>query len=84
MRPHDDPLVIKADIGHDVWVEKMIIDREIFADILYLDTFLFMGYKKEDLSPCKEVIYGFTSIDVPHLGVIDLRTSIGLKVGRVS
>jgi len=82
--PHEDPLVIQADIGPTSRVERMIVDSGSSADILYMDTFIKMGLKKEDLSPCKEAIYGFTNVAAPVAGVIDLKVSIGSRKGRVS
>lgn len=62
----------------------MTIDNKSSANILYMDTFLLMVYKREDLSPCKEVIYKFTNTAMPVSSVIDLNTSIGSKARRVS
>lgn len=79
MKPQEDPLVIRADISHDSQVKEKIIDNGSSTDILYMDTFLYMGYKREDLSPYKEAIYRLTNTT----GVIDLGTSIRSKDGRV-
>lgn len=43
-----------------------------------------MSYKREDLSPSKEAIYGFTNTVALVAGVINFKTSIGSKGGRVS
>lgn len=84
MQPHEDPLVIQAGISHYSRVERMIIDIGSSVYIVYLDTFIRMGLKKEDLFLCKEAIYGFTDIFVFVVGVIELKTSISFKKGRVS
>lgn len=72
-----------ADIEHDAWIEKMFIDSESFVDILYMDMFLCKGYKRDNLIPCKEVIHRFTNTVTLAVGVIDLKTSISSKGGRV-
>lgn len=85
MQPHEDPLVIQADIDHDSCVERMIIvDTGSSVGILYMDTFIRMGLKKENLSPYKEAIYEFTNIAALVVGVIELKVFNVSKKGRVN
>lgn len=75
--------MIKADIGHRSIVERVILDIGSSMNVLYHNTFIKMGYKREDLSPSKEIIYEFTNTATSIVGVIKLKTSIGMKKGWV-
>lgn len=79
MKPHEGPLIIKADIGLNSIVEKFMKDSGSYVDVLYYNTFIKMGYKREDFSPSKEPIFGSTNTAMLIEGVIDLKTSIGSK-----
>lgn len=80
------PLVIKVEIGPSSIVERVAVDSGSFIDVLYYNTCIKMGYKKEDLSPSKEVIYGFTNTTTLIARVIDSKSSIRfrLKKGQIS
>lgn len=71
MKTHEDSLIIT--------IEKVIINNTSSVDLIYYDTFIKMDHKTKELSPLKEIIYGFTKTVVPVVGVITLKTSIGSK-----
>lgn len=52
-------------------------------DVLYYNAFIKISYKREDLAPQKEAIYGFTNTATSIPSAISLKTSIGSKKGRV-
>lgn len=58
--PHEDPLIIEADMiieadnGPTSTVTKLMVDIESSMDIIYLETIKRMGHTKEDLSLPKE------------------------------
>lgn len=78
MKHQKDSRVIQDGIGSDCRAKRMIIiDSGSFVDALYMNTFIRMGLNK-DPSPCTE------SIHYKKTSVIDLKTSISFKKGRVS
>lgn len=48
LHPHEDPLIIKADIEVDLQVTKVMVDPRSFFDILYYEAFEKIGYKVEN------------------------------------
>lgn len=48
--------MIKVDIDPNSHVTKVLVTNGSLEDVLYFEAFLKMGYKKEDLSPPKELM----------------------------
>lgn len=84
MQPHEDPLGISAYIGPNNMVNRVIVDNGSFANVLYNNAFIKMGYKREDIAPQMEIIYQFTNITASIAGVITLKTFIKSNRSRVS
>lgn len=84
IKPHEDLLIIGADIGDDCRVGKIMIDNGSVMDILYYNTFVKMGLKREHLQLTKEPVYDFTNTAAPVAGIINLRFSLGERKGRIS
>lgn len=55
-----------------------------YVDVLYFETFFKMGYMKENMSPPKDAIYGFTNTKSFVVGLIDLKISIGSQMSKAS
>lgn len=54
INPHEDTLIIEADVSEDCRVGKVMVDNGSIMDILYYNAFLKMGYKlKREASTSK-------------------------------
>jgi hypothetical protein len=81
--PHNDPLVIRANIGKNMKyyfsndVGRVLVDNESLADILTWQCFSDMGFKKEDLQKAEHPLYGFDNKRIEALGKIDVNVTFG-------
>jgi hypothetical protein len=81
--PHNDPLVIRANIGKntkyyfDNDVGRVLVDNGSSADILTWQCFSGMGFKKEDLKKAEHPLYGFGNKRIEALGKIDVNVTFG-------
>jgi hypothetical protein len=81
--PHNDPLVIRANIGKNTKyyfgndVGRILVDNGSSADILTWQCFTSMGFKKEDLKKAEHPLYGFGNKKIEALGKIDVNVSFG-------
>lgn len=62
LKPHNNPLVIEANIGPNFKVTKIMVDTSNSVDIFYINAFKRISGKAKDLTLPKELIYGFTNI----------------------
>ncbi|PON74416.1 hypothetical protein PanWU01x14_052480 [Parasponia andersonii] len=70
-RPHDDPLVIRLQIGSAL-VGRVLVDGGSSVDILFLNTFDNMGLDRSTLRPTCQPLFGFDSTRVCPLGIVTL------------
>ncbi|PON52735.1 hypothetical protein PanWU01x14_206960 [Parasponia andersonii] len=70
-RPHDDPLVIRLQIGSAL-VGRVLVDGGSSVDILFLNTFNNMGLDRSALRPTCQPLFAFDSTRVCPLGIITL------------
>jgi hypothetical protein len=81
--PHNDPLVIRANIGKNTKyyfgndVGRVLVDNDSSADILTWQCFSGMGFKKEDLKKAEHPLYGFGNKRIEALGKIDVNVTLG-------
>jgi hypothetical protein len=81
--PHNDPLVIRANIGKNTKyyfgndVRRVLVDNGSSADILTWQCFSGMGFKKEDLKKVEHPLYGFGNKRIEALGKIDVNVTFG-------
>lgn len=67
--PHDDPLVIKLQIGSAL-VGRVLVDGGSSVDILFLSTFENMGLDRSVLRPTCQPLFAFDSTMVCPLGIV--------------
>jgi hypothetical protein len=81
--PHNDPLVIRANIGKNTKyyfgndVGRVLVDNGSSADILTWQCFSGMGFKREDLQKAEHPLYGFDNKRIEALGKIDVNVTFG-------
>jgi hypothetical protein len=81
--PHNDPLVIRANIGMNTKyyfgndVGRVLVDNGSSADILTWQCFSDMGFKREDLQKAEHPLYGFDNKRIEALGKIDYNVTFG-------
>jgi hypothetical protein len=81
--PHNDPLVIRANIGKNTKyyfsndVGKVLVDNGSSTDKLTWQCFSGMGFKKEDLQKAEHPLYGFGNKRIEALGKIDVNMTFG-------
>ena len=75
-REYDDPMVITAQIGKFT-VERIMVDQGSSTDILYKRCFDQLGIPMEDLKDHYGNLIGFTGDQIPAIGKIDLRLTVG-------
>jgi hypothetical protein len=79
--PHNDPLVIRANIGKNTKyyfgndVGRVLVDNGSSADILPWKCFSGMGFKREDSQKAKHPLYGFGNKRIEALGKIDVNVT---------
>ncbi|XP_074377851.1 uncharacterized protein LOC141719378 [Apium graveolens] len=71
----DDPLVITSIIGNCP-IMRVLVDNGASVDILFLDTFIRMGYNNSQLTPSNAPIYGFNHVECKVEGAIQLSVTI--------
>jgi hypothetical protein len=81
--PHNDPLVIRANIGKNMKyyfgndVGRVLVDNGSSADILTWQCFSDMGFKREDLQKAEHPLYGFGNKRIEALGKIVVNVTFG-------
>jgi hypothetical protein len=81
--PHNDPLVIRANIGKNTKyyfgndVGRVLVDNGSSAEILTWQCFSGMGFKKEDLQKVEHPLYGFDNKRIEALDKIDVNVTFG-------
>jgi hypothetical protein len=81
--PHNDPLVIKANIGKNTKyyfgndVGRVLVDNGSSADILTWQCFSGIGFKREDLQKAEHPLSGFGNKKIEALGKIDVNVTFG-------
>jgi hypothetical protein len=81
--PHNDPLVIRANIGKNTKyyfgndVGRVLVDNGSSADILTWQCFSGMGFKREDLQKAEHPLYGFGNKRIEALGKNDVIVTFG-------
>jgi hypothetical protein len=84
--PHNDPLVISANIGKntkyyfDNDVGRVLVDNGSSADILTWQCFSGKGFKKEDLKKAEHPLYGFGNKRIEALGKIDVNVTSCIRI----
>jgi hypothetical protein len=79
--PHNDLLVIRANIGKNTKyyfgndVGRILVDNGSSADVLTWQCFTGMGFKKEDLKKAEHPLYGFGNKRIEALGKIDVNVT---------
>ncbi|VFQ77719.1 unnamed protein product [Cuscuta campestris] len=74
--PHRDALVITIDIM-DLLIHKTLVDTGSSINIMYMDTYKALGFTRDELSPIKTPLTGFTGDSIEPEGVITLPVEIG-------
>ncbi|VFQ66030.1 unnamed protein product [Cuscuta campestris] len=74
--PRKDALVITIDIM-DLLIHKTLVDMGSSVNIMYMDTYKALGLIRDELSPIKTPLTGFTSDSIEPEGVITLPVEIG-------
>ncbi|VFQ71850.1 unnamed protein product [Cuscuta campestris] len=74
--PHRDALVITIDIM-DLLIHKTLVDTGSSVNIMYMDTYKALGLTRDELSPIKTPLTGFTGGSIEPEGVITLPVEIG-------
>ncbi|VFQ79467.1 unnamed protein product [Cuscuta campestris] len=74
--PHRDALVITIDIM-DLLIHKTLVDTGSSVNIMYMDTYKALGLTRDELSPIKTPLTGFTGDSIEPEGVITLPVKIG-------
>ncbi|VFQ96674.1 unnamed protein product [Cuscuta campestris] len=74
--PHRDALVITIDIM-DLLIHKTLVDTGSSVNIMYMDTYKALGLTRDELSPIKTPLTGFTGDSIESEGVITLPVEIG-------
>ncbi|VFQ76192.1 unnamed protein product [Cuscuta campestris] len=74
--PHRDALVITIDIM-DLLIHKTLVDMGSSVNIMYMDTYKDLGLTRDELSPIKTPLAGFTGDSIEPEGVITLPVEIG-------
>ncbi|VFQ89720.1 unnamed protein product [Cuscuta campestris] len=74
--PHRDALVITVDIM-DLLIHKTLVDTGNSVNIMYMDTYKALGLTRDELSPIKIPLTGFTGDSIEPEGVITLPVEIG-------
>jgi hypothetical protein len=81
--PHNDPLVIRTNIGKNTKyyfgnnVGRVLVDNGSSADILTWQCFSDMGFKKEDLQKAEHSLYGFSNKRIEVLSKTDVNMTFG-------
>jgi hypothetical protein len=70
--PHNDPLIIRANIGKNV-----LVKNGSSADILTWQCFSGMGFKREDMQKAEHPLYGFGNKRIEAMGKIDVNVTFG-------
>ncbi|VFQ71916.1 unnamed protein product [Cuscuta campestris] len=73
--PHRDALVITIDIM-DLLIHKTLVDTGSSVNIMYMDTYKALGLTRDELSPIKTPLTGFTGDSIEPEGVITLPVEI--------
>lgn len=76
LRPHDDALVITAQIAN-YWTRRVLIDNGSSADVLFWEAFSKMGIAPEQLGPAPTPFRGFTGDTIQPIGAITLFVLLG-------
>ena len=74
--PNADALVITVRVANSN-VHCLMVDDGSVVDILYLNTYKWMGLTEDDLDPNSSPLYGFTGDHVVPKGVVKLTTMVG-------
>ena len=74
--PHDDPLVIRAVVANKT-VNRVLVDNESSADIIFTSAFDKMDIRREKLEPVSTHLRGFSGEKVLPLGSIQLVLTLG-------
>ncbi|XP_059663536.1 uncharacterized protein LOC132309226 [Cornus florida] len=82
-QPHDDPLVVNMMIAN-YNTQRILVDNESSADIIFLDAFSKMKIGKEKLRPTRSPLVGFTGDKVYPLGAVILPVTAGTSLKQVT
>jgi hypothetical protein len=75
-QPHDDALVLNLKINaHQV--RRILIDTESFADVMYFDAFIKMGYNPLHLVKVNTPLVNFTGAAMVPEGLMRMRVEFG-------
>ena len=74
--PHDDPLVIRANVANKT-VHRVLVDNGSSADIIFSSAFDKMGIRRERMEPVSTHLQGFFGEKVLPLGSILLVLTLG-------
>ena len=75
--PHNDPLMITAQIGSSV-VTKILVDTRSAVNVIFRHAFEQMGISNDKLEPSPEPIFGFNNMGTTPLGQVKLLVQLGL------
>ncbi|CAL1395599.1 unnamed protein product [Linum trigynum] len=73
---HDDPLVIEATIANYT-VKRVLVDGASSAELLFYPSFCSLGLRLDHCQPYNICLLGFSSNQVPVLGILPLHVRIG-------
>jgi hypothetical protein len=79
--PHNDPLVIRVNIGKNTKyffgydVGRVLVDNGSSVDILTWQCISDMGFNREDLQKAEHTLYGFGNKRIEALGKIDVNVT---------
>jgi len=81
--PHNDPLVIQANIGRNSMhfagndVGRILVDNGSSTDVLTWQCFLKMGFSEKNLHKSQHPLVGFEGKRIEALGKIELNVTFG-------
>ncbi|MQL85138.1 hypothetical protein Taro_017669 [Colocasia esculenta] len=81
--PHDDALVIHADID-GYTVHRILVDNGAAPDVLFYDCFLKMTNLSTELRPVATPLFGFSGTPVTAEGSIRLKVTLGTRPRHVT
>ncbi|VFQ91223.1 unnamed protein product [Cuscuta campestris] len=81
--PHRDALVITIDIM-DLFIHKTLVDTGSSVNIMYMDTYKALVLTRDELSPIKTLLTGFTNDSIEPEGATKQPIKYDTQVGEVT
>ncbi|KAK8935269.1 hypothetical protein KSP39_PZI013634 [Platanthera zijinensis] len=83
--PHQDPLVIIAEIGNPSFcVKRILVDNRSSVNVIFMTMLISMGIQRQNLHPASGPIYGFSGAPVSVADTLTLPVTLGEFPRQVS